>query len=239
MMGVGRLLARELGRTISGGVRYAANVAGKVAQGDLSSDIESRSRDEVGLLLSSLRDMQTSLSKVVTQVRHGSESVAAASAEIAQGNHDLSARTESQASALEETAASMEELSATVRQNADNARQANQLAQNAPTVAVGGGEGVAGRGGEAAMGAGEGEGAGAGGTWAPSQPTAAVAGVQLLSRQHWPTEFFQTSPALLFQLWISCAPATVASAAAARAIATRFNFFMTFLLRNKLQHRCE
>jgi methyl-accepting chemotaxis protein len=55
-------------------------------------------------------------------------SVAMASAEIAQGNNDLSARTEQQASALEETAASMEELGSTVRQNADNARQANQLA---------------------------------------------------------------------------------------------------------------
>jgi len=73
-------------------------------------------------------------------VRHGSESVATASAEIAQGNQDLSARTESQASALEQTAASMEQLGAQVKQNADNARQANQLAMNASAVAVQGGE---------------------------------------------------------------------------------------------------
>ena len=37
----------------------------------------------------------------------------------------------------------MEELGSTVKQNADNARQANQLAQNASTVAVQGGEVVA------------------------------------------------------------------------------------------------
>ncbi|KRI01701.1 methyl-accepting chemotaxis protein [Curvibacter sp. PAE-UM] len=140
---LGLLIARTLSRAISGGVGYAASLASKVAQGDLSSPINPNTRDEIGTLLHSLRDMQASLAQVVSRVRQGSESVSTASAEIAQGNHDLSARTESQASALEETAASMEELSSTVKQNADNARQANQLAQTASTVAVKGGEVVA------------------------------------------------------------------------------------------------
>ncbi len=140
---LGLLIARTLSRAISGGVEYAASLASKVAQGDLSSPINPNTRDEIGTLLQSLRDMQSSLAQVVSRVRQGSESVSTASAEIAQGNHDLSSRTESQASALEETAASMEELSSTVKQNADNARQANQLAQSASTVAVQGGEVVA------------------------------------------------------------------------------------------------
>ena len=140
---LGLLIARTLSRAISGGVGYAASLASKVAQGDLSSPINPNTRDEIGTLLHSLRDMQSSLAQVVSRVRQGSESVSTASAEIAQGNHDLSARTESQASALQETAASMEELSSTVKQNADNARQANQLAQSASTVAVQGGEVVA------------------------------------------------------------------------------------------------
>jgi len=140
---LGLVIARTLSRTIASGVSHAADVAGKVAQGDLSSHITVSSRDELGQLLASLDDMQTSLARVVARVRQGSDSVSTASAEIAQGNHDLSARTESQASALEETAASMEELGSTVRQNADNARQANQLAQSASTVAVKGGEVVA------------------------------------------------------------------------------------------------
>jgi methyl-accepting chemotaxis protein len=76
-------------------------------------------------------------------VRHGSEGVATASAEIAQGNNDLSARTEQQASALEQTAASMEELGTTVKHNAESAHHANQLAQSASTIAVDGGNVVA------------------------------------------------------------------------------------------------
>ena len=47
-----------------------------------------------------VRKRDGSLGKVVSSVRAGSESVATASAQIAQGNNDLSARTEQQASAL-------------------------------------------------------------------------------------------------------------------------------------------
>ena len=117
----------------------AVELADKVAHGVLNNAIEVHGKDEIGALLQSLKDMQGSLAKLVTNVRQGSEGVATASAEIAQGNNDLSARTEQQASALEETAASMEELGSTVKQNADSARQANQLAQSASSVAVQGG----------------------------------------------------------------------------------------------------
>ncbi|MDE2617823.1 MAG: MCP four helix bundle domain-containing protein, partial [Burkholderiales bacterium] len=98
-------------RSITRPIYQAVDVARAVAAGDLSMSIQAQSRDETGLLLQALSDMQVGLVKVVGAVRQGSESVSTASAEIAQGNQDLSARTESQASALEETAASMEELS--------------------------------------------------------------------------------------------------------------------------------
>lgn len=73
-------------------------------------------------------------------MRGNAESVATASAQIAQGNMDLSARTENQAAAFQQTAATMDELSSTVRNNADNARQASQLAVGASGVATKGGE---------------------------------------------------------------------------------------------------
>jgi methyl-accepting chemotaxis protein len=127
-------------RSITTPIRTVMALADQIAEGDLSRPIVVASTNETGQLLAALHRMQTNLAGVVSQVRSGSESVALASAEIAQGNHDLSARTESQASALEETAASMEELGSTVKQNADSARQANQLAMNASTVAMQGGE---------------------------------------------------------------------------------------------------
>ncbi len=130
-------------RAIVTPLKDASRMAEAVAGGDLTVQIDAKGGDEVSDVLLGLQHMQASLSKVVSNVRQSSESLATASAEIAQGNQDLSARTETQASALEETAASMEELGSTVKQNADNAKQANQLAQSASTVAVKGGEVVA------------------------------------------------------------------------------------------------
>ena len=129
-------LAVAFVRSITGPVDEAVVVARAVADGNLRIQVPVRGSNELGQLMQALESMREHLSKVVGQVRQGAESVATASAEIAQGNNDLSARTEQQASALEQTAASMEELGATVRQNADSALQANQLALNASSVAV-------------------------------------------------------------------------------------------------------
>jgi hypothetical protein len=66
---------------------------------------------------------------------------------------------------------------------------------------------------------------------APSQPAAAVAGVQVASRQHSSlVPFFQAWPVLLRQLSTDCALAAVAKAAEANTIATLMNFFMVLLM---------
>ncbi|MFV8781580.1 methyl-accepting chemotaxis protein [Microbulbifer sp. SA54] len=111
-----------------------------IAQADLSRPINDHGRNEIGKLFQAMRDVQNSLSRIVTQVRSGSNSIYNGSSEIARGNVDLSARTEQQAASLEETATSMEQLTATVKQNADNARQASGLANDASGTATRGGE---------------------------------------------------------------------------------------------------
>ncbi len=132
-----------ISRSITKPLNTAVEFAQAVADGDLTKQITANGKDEVAQLLGAIDAMQTSLTKVLGNVRENANAVATASAEIAQGNSDLSSRTEQQAAALEETAASMEQLSSTVRQNAENARQANQLSINASEVAVKGGGVVA------------------------------------------------------------------------------------------------
>ena len=139
-VGAGLLLAMWVARIVAKPLNDAIGVAQRVASGDLTADIEVASRDETGMVMSSLRDMNQSLAHVVGQVRGSTDAIATASAQIASGNLDLSARTEGQASSLEETASAMEALTATVRQNADNARLADQLAQSASSVAADGGK---------------------------------------------------------------------------------------------------
>ncbi|WP_318248343.1 methyl-accepting chemotaxis protein [Geomonas agri] len=126
-------------RSITAPINYAVQVAKKVAAGDLSAEIVVDRGDELGVLLQALADMNANLSRIVSEVRSGTDAIAASTGQIAAGNTDLSQRTEEQASALEETASSMEELTSTVRQNADNARHADQLAAEATAVAAKGG----------------------------------------------------------------------------------------------------
>jgi methyl-accepting chemotaxis protein len=136
-------IAVWLTRSITRPIQQAVIGAKRVANGDLSGQIDVGSNDEIGQLQQALKDMTGNLLRIVGDIRKGTESIATSSSEIASGNQDLSSRTEQQASSLEETASSMEELTSTVRQNADNARQANQLAITAADVAVKGGEVVA------------------------------------------------------------------------------------------------
>nr|WP_163503359.1 methyl-accepting chemotaxis protein [Halomonas socia] len=126
------LLVRPLGR--------AVHSLERIAEADLSEQIDVKGRNEIGQLFNAMRNMQQSLMRIVGDVRQSSNSIHVGTREIASGNADLSSRTEQQAASLEETATSMEQLTATVKQNADNARQASGLAFDASSTASRGGE---------------------------------------------------------------------------------------------------
>ena len=126
-------------RKITGPLNEAVDVAKRVADGDLTSDIHVKTSDETGDLMRALQHMNESLQKIVGEVRNGTETIASASREMADGNLELSSHTQEQAGSLQQTAASISTLTGTVRQNAENARQANQLAASASTVALKGG----------------------------------------------------------------------------------------------------
>ena len=127
-------------RSVTGPINEVVSVLGALSKGDLSAEVRVDRKDEIGKIQEALHQLRDSLGNTVHAVRQNAESVATASAQIAQGNQDLSHRTEEQASALEQTAATMEQLGSTVRTNADSAKQANQLAQGAARVATHGGE---------------------------------------------------------------------------------------------------
>ncbi len=130
--GIRRILLQPLGSNIDH-IRH-------IASGDLTQLITVEGRSEMTQLAESLREMQQSLVRTVSDVRDGSDAIYTGASEISAGNNDLSSRTEQQAASLEETAASMEQLTATVKQNAENARQASQLALSASETAQKGGK---------------------------------------------------------------------------------------------------
>ena len=126
-------------RQITRPVRENLHLAERIASGDLSANIQSRSQDEFGKLTSAMGVMNSKLRSLIGEVRHSVTRVTSAASEIADGNTDLSSRTEQQAAAVVQTAASMEQLTATVKNNADNARHASKLAAEASQTASQGG----------------------------------------------------------------------------------------------------
>ncbi|MCO5399400.1 methyl-accepting chemotaxis protein [Ralstonia soli] len=136
---LGLVIARRLSRQLGGEPSYAADIARRIAAGDLAVHVQTRPGDRDSMLFA-MAQMQQQLTGTIGNIKSSADSIASATKQIAAGNADLSQRTEEQASSLEETASSMEELTSIVKQNADNARQASQLAGSASDIAVKGGE---------------------------------------------------------------------------------------------------
>ena len=140
---VGGFVGWRLVRGVKEPIAHAMRSAQRVADGDLSRDVEVQGNDELGQLLLAMDAMQRKLRAVVGHIRESAESIGVASREVAVGNHDLSTRTEQTAGNLQQAASAMTQLSGTVRHSADSAGQANQLAESASSVASRGGQSVA------------------------------------------------------------------------------------------------
>ncbi|MBC9877020.1 HAMP domain-containing protein [Bradyrhizobium sp. INPA01-394B] len=113
-------ISRSLGR--------AVNLAGAVANGDLSQTIPSASNDEIGDLIRSLNLMVGKLRQIVAEAITAAQNVSAGSQELSASAEQLSQGATEQASSAEEASSSMEEMASNVKQNADNANQTEKIA---------------------------------------------------------------------------------------------------------------
>ncbi len=114
----------------------------RIADGDLTGAIAMRGDNEIGVLYSAMRRMQTGLSAAVASVRQGVEEIHAGSGEIAAGGADMSDRTARQAGSLQEASANMMQLAHTVQLTAGNADLASRQALGATQLAQRGGAAV-------------------------------------------------------------------------------------------------
>jgi methyl-accepting chemotaxis protein len=137
--GVALHILRQLFRQLGGDPSTAAELAGRIAAGDLTAPIRLRPGDS-NSLLHAMQAMRDNLALIVSRARNATEAISTASSQIASGNQDLATRTSEQAGSLEQTTASMQGLTDTVAQNAGLAQQANQLADAASETARRGGD---------------------------------------------------------------------------------------------------
>ncbi len=107
---------------------FVADIAKRVASGDLNIGIDTRGAHGASVLFS-MKQMVDKLKSTVADIRSASDNVASGSRQLSSGAEQLSQGATEQAASAEEASASVEQMSATIKQNADNAQQTEKIAQ--------------------------------------------------------------------------------------------------------------
>ena len=118
-------------------------IAQKIGEGDMTVHVsEIRSRDEIGQVLSAMKQMSTKLNSTLLDtkttadyVSTGSQAMSTLAEQVSQGNAE-------QAAAAEEASSSMQQMVANIRQTADNAKVTESMAIQSAGDARQGGEAV-------------------------------------------------------------------------------------------------
>ncbi|RJX23150.1 MAG: HAMP domain-containing protein [Desulfobulbus sp.] len=141
---IGIFLSLLISRSITRPLGEAIRINKLIGEGDLRSEITVDRKDEIGLLLQSMKNMTDKLSGIVSDVQNAAENVAAGSEMVSSSTEELSQGASEQAASAEESSSSMEQMVANIRQNADNARQTEKIAIKAAEDAQEGGKAVTG-----------------------------------------------------------------------------------------------
>ena len=139
---IGAAVAVVITRGITGPVIQGVAFAQKMAQGDMTQELDVHQKDEIGMLADALRAMTGRLSEVMGEVTEGANNVASGSQELSATSESLSQGASEQAASVEEVSSSMEEMASNIQQNADNAVQTEAMALKAAKDAEEGGQAV-------------------------------------------------------------------------------------------------
>ncbi len=117
---------RELDRQIDLAVSELAAGLGRLAQGDLSRQIEVPFAGRLEQLRLDFNGSLFRLQDTLAQIRANAQAIQQGGADMHRSADALSKRTEAQAASLEETAAAVDQITVTVRSSAERAHEANQ-----------------------------------------------------------------------------------------------------------------
>lgn len=125
------ILAFVIARGLILPIRRSIAFTNKIADGDLTAEIEIDQKDEIGQMVSSLKNMADKLTTIVEDIISGADLINQASIEMSSASQQLSQGASEQASSVEEVSSSMEEMAANIQQNTENAENTEKLAVNA------------------------------------------------------------------------------------------------------------
>jgi len=112
-------------RSIVRPLAEAVRVSGEITKGNLRNTIETDRKDELGVLLASLGQMQSSLADLVRKIQANAGEVSSAAAALVSTAEQVSVSTESQSQAASSMAAAVEEMTVSVSHISDSAQSAS------------------------------------------------------------------------------------------------------------------
>jgi len=126
-----------IGRSIARPLQEVVNTAELLADGDLSADISTDRRDEIGQAIRAVGRSMSRLRDVVANIRIVSDGVNDGNRNIAASSQTLSEGSSEQASSVEETSSSIEEMVSQINNTADNAGETEQISNKVAQDAEG------------------------------------------------------------------------------------------------------
>ena len=138
---LGWWILRSILAQLGGEPAEVADIANKIADGDLTLKIEIPATDHSSLMFT-MKRMTEKLSQVISEVNGAAINIASASEEVSATAQNMSQATSEQAASVEQTSASVEQMSASINQNTENAKITDGMAAQASSEAVQGGAAV-------------------------------------------------------------------------------------------------
>lgn len=126
-MFITRIIVRPLSASVA--------TLNRLADGDLTVEVQSHSKDEIGQLMTAMKHMAGSLRDIMTNIMGGTNQLATAAEELAAVTEDTSSGVNELMAETEQVATAMNEMSATVGEVSNNASQAAASTEEGRKVA--------------------------------------------------------------------------------------------------------
>ncbi|MDU8361678.1 methyl-accepting chemotaxis protein [Pseudomonas syringae group sp. J309-1] len=121
------LITRQITRPLGASVIAAR----RIADGDLTNDLSTSRKDELGLLQNTMQHMTTSLRELIGGISNGVTQIATSAEELSAVSEQTSAGVTQQKMEVDQVATAMNEMASTVQEVAQNTEDASQAARQA------------------------------------------------------------------------------------------------------------
>ncbi|WP_199245799.1 methyl-accepting chemotaxis protein [[Phormidium] sp. ETS-05] len=119
-------------------VKWAVAAAEQVAQGDLTTQVQITSRDEIGQLLAAIQTMTNKLNSLISQVQESGIQVTSSATQIAATGRQLEATVTEQLASTQEVVATTQEIAATSEELAETMNEVASLSAETAVAAANG-----------------------------------------------------------------------------------------------------